>query len=54
MECLEPEEHPGEDVTAENVGYCELYPECCETKPEEHRPGWLARLLRRILGKSSE
>ena len=51
MECLEPEEHPGEDVTAENVGYCELYPECCETTPEERRPGWLARLLRRMLGK---
>jgi hypothetical protein len=54
MECLEPEEHPGEDVTAENVGYCELYPECCETTPEKRRPGWLVRLLRRMLGKSSE
>lgn len=31
MECLEPSEHAGEDITPENVCYCNLDPECGET-----------------------
>jgi hypothetical protein len=49
MECMEPSEHVDEDISAENIGYCELYPECCETiSPDEaiQRPRWWTRLLR--------
>ncbi len=51
MECLDPEEFEGEDLTAENIGYCELHPECCETvRPEKavNRLGWLTRLLQKV------
>lgn len=34
---LEPSEHVDEDVTAENIGCCETYPECCETAKPEYR-----------------
>ena len=49
MECMEPSEHVDEDISAENIGYCELYPECCETiSPDKaiQRPRWWTRLLR--------
>ena len=49
MECIE--EELDEDITAENVGYCELHPECCQTaelsRPIQ-RPKWWIRLLQSI------
>jgi hypothetical protein len=51
MECLEPSWHVDEDFSAENIGYCELHPECCETASYENaveRPRWWTRLLQTV------
>ena len=51
MECIGPSEHVDEDITAENIGYCELHPECCETISSNEvnkRQRWLTRLLKMV------
>ena len=54
MECLEPSAHADEDITAENVGYCVLHPECCQkadTPTPIERPKWWLRVLHAVFSK---